>query len=86
MTENYVHNEMLLQGLKPYFWRSGNTAEVDFVFEQDGRIIPVEVKSADNTMAKRVTGFFASAMASPRVSSFRSRTLRSMSTTTAAKQ
>lgn len=33
-------------------WRSGNTAEVDFVFEQDGRIIPVEVKSADNTMAK----------------------------------
>ena len=52
LTENYVHNEMLLQGLKPYFWRSGNTAEVDFVFEQDGRIIPVEVKSADNTMAK----------------------------------
>ena len=52
MAENYVHNEMLQQGLKPYFWRSGNTAEVDFVFEKDGRIVPVEVKSADNTMAK----------------------------------
>ncbi len=51
LAENYVHNEMLLQGIRPYFWRSGNSAEVDF-FEQDGRIVPVEVKSADNTMAK----------------------------------
>lgn len=50
--ENYVHNEMLYQGIKPYFWRSGNSAEVDFVFEDDGHIVPVEVKSADNTRAK----------------------------------
>ncbi len=50
--ENYVHNEMLHQGIKPYFWRSGNSAEVDFVFEDDGHIVPVEVKSADNARAK----------------------------------
>ena len=52
LAENYVHNELLAQGIQPYFWRSGNTAEVDFVFETDGRTVPVEVKSADNTMAK----------------------------------
>ncbi len=52
IAENYVHNELLLQGIQPYFWRSGNTAEVDFVFERDGHAVPVEVKSADNTMAK----------------------------------
>lgn len=52
LAENYVHNELLVQGIRPYFWRSGNTAEVDFVFETDGRAVPVEVKSADNTMAK----------------------------------
>ena len=52
LAENYVHNEMLSQGIKPYFWRSGNSAELDFVFEDDGRIVPVEVKSSDNTRAK----------------------------------
>ena len=66
-------------------WRSGNTAEVDFVFEQDGRIIPVEVKSADNTMAKSYR-LFCKRYGITRVSSFRSRMLRSMSTTTAVKQ
>lgn len=50
--ENYVLTELLAAGKEPYFWRSGNTAEVDFIFENDGEIIPVEVKSADNTQAK----------------------------------
>ena len=57
LAENYVHNELLYQGLRPYFWRSGNTAEVDFVFEQDGQIFPVEVKSAENNMAKSYRQF-----------------------------
>jgi hypothetical protein len=52
VAENYVHNELVAQGIAPYFWRSGNTAEVDFVFEREGRVVPVEVKAADNTMAK----------------------------------
>ena len=28
--ENYVLTELLKQGISPYFWRSGNTAELDF--------------------------------------------------------
>lgn len=55
--ENYVLNELRAVGKEPYFWRSGNTAKVDFIFEQDGEIIPVEVKSADNTQAKSYKQF-----------------------------
>ena len=50
--ENYVLNELKSMRKEPYFWRSVNTAEVDFIFEDSGSIIPVEVKAADNTQAK----------------------------------
>ncbi len=55
--ENYVVNELIALGKTPYFWRSGNTAEVDFIYEEDGKMIPVEVKSADNTQAKSYKQF-----------------------------
>ena len=57
MAENFVLTELLALRFHPYFWRSGNTAEVDFLIEQKGRIIPVETKSADNTRAKSLTQF-----------------------------
>ena len=57
MAENYVHNELLQGHYHPYFWRSGNSAEVDFLIERKGKIIPVEVKSAENTMAKSYRAF-----------------------------
>ena len=52
LAENYVLNELLTQGEQVFFWRSDNTAEIDILMESDGRIIPMEVKSADNTRAK----------------------------------
>ena len=55
--ENYVLTELVANGKSPFFWRSGNTAEVDFVFEYDGEIIPVEVKAVDNTQAKSYKQF-----------------------------
>ena len=55
--ENYVFNELISAGKEPYFWRSGNTAEVDFIFENRSNLIPVEVKSADNTQAKSYKQF-----------------------------
>ena len=51
-TENYVLNELVSYGKEPYFWHSGNTAEVDFIYENKGEIVPLEVKSAENTQAK----------------------------------
>jgi predicted AAA+ superfamily ATPase len=50
--ENYVLNELRALRKEPFFWRSGNTAEVDFAYEDHELIIPVEVKAADNTQAK----------------------------------
>ncbi len=55
--ENYVMNELAVSGKEPYFWRSGNTAEIDFIYESDGNIVPVEVRSADNTQAKSYKQF-----------------------------
>ena len=57
LAENYTHNELLYNGYTPYFWRSGNTAEVDFLIEHKGQICPIEVKAADNTMAKSYRAF-----------------------------
>jgi len=57
LTENYVLNELLSMKIAPYYWRSGNTAEVDFIYEKDGCVVPVEVKSADNVQAKSIREF-----------------------------
>lgn len=52
IAENYVLNELIAQGKKPYFWRSDNSAELDFIYEDAGGVVPVEVKAATNTRAK----------------------------------
>lgn len=57
LAENYAVNELTSSCEAIYFWRSGNTAEVDIVMESDGLIIPIEVKSADNTQAKSYRQF-----------------------------
>ena len=56
-TENFVLNELISLNKEPYFWRSGNSAEIDFIYEESGDIIPVEVKAADNTQAKSYKQF-----------------------------
>ena len=57
LTENYVLTELLAQGKQPYFWRSGNTAELDFLFEDRDRVIPVEAKATISTRAKSYLQF-----------------------------
>ena len=52
MAENYVNVHLTINGYTPYYWESARGAEVDFVIQRDGAIIPIEVKSADNTQAK----------------------------------
>ncbi len=52
MVENYVNSQLILNGYTTYYWESDRGAEVDFVIQRDGKIIPIEVKSADNTRAK----------------------------------
>ena len=52
LTENFVQNQLISLGFTPYFWRSGNQAEVDFLFQAKNQLFPIEVKSADNMKAK----------------------------------
>jgi predicted AAA+ superfamily ATPase len=52
MAENFVHVHLTANGYASYYWESDRGAEVDFVIQRDGAIIPIEVKSADNVQAK----------------------------------
>lgn len=58
LAENYCMTELIALGIHPYYWRSDNIAEVDFLFEDDeNRILPLETKSAANTHAKSFTTY-----------------------------
>ncbi|UTC64501.1 ATP-binding protein [Treponema sp. OMZ 788] len=52
MTENYVQVQLSINGHRTYYWESEREAEIDFIIKRKDKIIPIEVKSADNTRAK----------------------------------
>ena len=52
MAENYVNVQLTINGYRTYYWESPRGAEIDFIIQREGQIIPIEVKSADNTRAK----------------------------------
>ncbi|MGM9603239.1 MAG: ATP-binding protein [Faecousia sp.] len=52
MAENYVHVQLTINGYATYYWESDRGAEIDFIIQREGQLIPIEVKSADNTRAK----------------------------------
>ena len=52
MTENYVDIQLTINGYRTYYWESPRGAEIDFIIQREGQLIPIEVKSADNTRAK----------------------------------
>jgi len=52
MVENYVCCQLTANEYRNYYWMSERGAEVDFVIQRQGHVIPIEVKSAENTKAK----------------------------------
>lgn len=60
MTENYACCQLITNGYHCYYWMSNRGAEVDFVIQRGGRIIPIEVKSSDNTKAKSLNVYIDS--------------------------
>jgi predicted AAA+ superfamily ATPase len=52
LAENYVATEFLASDVPFYYWTSDGKAEIDFLIAQDGGVVPVEVKSSENTKAK----------------------------------
>ena len=57
MVENYVNSQLIINGYTTYYWESARSAEVDFIIQREGKIIPIEVKSADNTRAKSLNRY-----------------------------
>ena len=57
MAENYVGQQLRANGYEKHCWVSGATAEVDFVIQNESGVIPIEVKSADNTQAKSLNRY-----------------------------
>ncbi|MDR3272727.1 MAG: ATP-binding protein [Flavobacteriaceae bacterium] len=56
LTENYVLQALVrLFGKEQFYWTSGNTAEVDFLLQKSGEIIPIEVKSSLSTKARSLS-------------------------------
>lgn len=52
LTENYVSIVLKTNGYDLCYWESDNTAEVDFLIQKDGHVIPVECKAGEHVKAK----------------------------------
>ncbi len=52
LIENYVCSQLAANGYACFYWVSPRGAEVDFIIQRQGNIIPLEVKSADNVRSK----------------------------------
>lgn len=52
LTENYVYTQLKIMGIESFFWRTKSDAELDFITDHEGVLLPIEAKSADNTKAK----------------------------------
>ncbi len=49
LTENFALTELLNADFDPpFYWKSNNTAEVDFIIQSSARIVPIEVKAGRN--------------------------------------
>lgn len=58
LTENYALSELVnLQGEVPFYWKSRNMAEVDFVAQFDEKIVPIEVKASTNVKSRSLGVF-----------------------------
>lgn len=57
-TEQYVLQQLLALGFKPYYWSNTKTpSEIDFIIQNSQRVIPVEVKAEENVRARSLTQF-----------------------------
>ncbi len=56
--ENYVASELIKAGFTLKYWRTKAKAEVDFIIEKEGEVIPIEVKlNASEKIEKSMHSF-----------------------------
>jgi predicted AAA+ superfamily ATPase len=62
LAEQYVHQQLIARSeggyysSRPYYW-TGKTAELDFVMQLGGEIVPIEVKSSENTRSRSLKSY-----------------------------
>ena len=57
-TEQYVMQQLKVIGFTPYYWSNSKTpSEIDFVIQNDNRVIPIEVKAEENVRARSLSPF-----------------------------
>jgi len=58
LTEQYVCQELVANGLTPYYWSAENSrGEIDFLAQHKGKVYPIEVKAEENLRAKSLAAF-----------------------------
>jgi predicted AAA+ superfamily ATPase len=58
LAENHVCQALGVNGIRPFYWESRSSAELDFVYQdREGRVIPVEVKSSRHVRSKSLHRF-----------------------------
>ncbi|MGM9709296.1 MAG: ATP-binding protein [Prevotella sp.] len=52
-SEQFVAQELVSMGAIPYYWSNDRTpAEIDFVIQHGGKVVPIEVKASTNVRSK----------------------------------
>lgn len=49
--DNYIANVLTYKGIDLFYYKK-NTSEIDFVIQVNNKVVPIEVKSGNNTKAK----------------------------------
>jgi predicted AAA+ superfamily ATPase len=57
VAENYTAAALTASGHPLYYWQSDNTAEVDFLLQKEGRVIPLEVKAGVHSKSRSLAVF-----------------------------
>ena len=57
ISENYVAQALAAKGHSLYYWATNGIAEMDFVIQRGGDIIPIEVKTGRRTKSKSLNMF-----------------------------
>lgn len=57
LTEQYVLQELLLHHVPYYYAKKNSQLEIDFLIEQSGKVIPIEVKAVENLKARSLRQF-----------------------------
>jgi predicted AAA+ superfamily ATPase len=57
LAENFVAQDFAAKKIPLYYWKSGDTAEVDFIVQDGINIVPIEVKKGKRNKAISLSNF-----------------------------